>query len=279
MGFVGTETSLYKTIDGGKNWYPVWDTGYDVSSYRISDICFQDDWWGWFTLTDIYGVRSACFGTTDGGETWAMLPAKGSIGFALFFNITKGFLLLGTLDSGIEMSTDFGNSWRIISHYPVKSFSFFSDTYGIASCYLTNADTTTSLLRTMDGGLTWLLVDSGVDCQQPLAIQGTPIGFEADYGRLIIRKTTDYGATWRVIKDFGPFYDSRFNEIAPFGNGYIKGDLSRLYIQTDDSGMYVSTDSGITWLRDGGPSYQTNFSTDPLLLQPWLHIRRCDDNS
>ena len=47
-------------------------------------------------------------------------------------------------------------------------------------------------------------------------------------------------------KDCGFRISIRFQgiQISPYRTGYIKGDLSRLYIQTD-SGMYVSFDLGV----------------------------------
>ena len=113
-------------------------------------------------------------------------------------------------------------------------------------------------------GLTWIQVDSEAhfSCTQPLAIPGyTNLLCRNRWSRLIIRRSDDYGQTWRILKDFGPLQDSFYNDIAPYGDGYICGDLSRLYVQTD-TGMFVSTDRGVTWTYDGGPTYINNFSSD-----------------
>jgi photosystem II stability/assembly factor-like uncharacterized protein len=280
VGFVGTVTELDKTTDGGQTWYPVWDTGGVVEGVSVSDICFKDSMNGWFSILDNAGIPGpTCFRTTDGGETWSELQVPHAYfgAQAIYYNNLTNRLILTVVDtftsvndnlwSGMEVSTDFGNTWNVFSNFTSQGFSFSSDSMGIGTAFSPySTDTgidTAGIIRTTDGGVTWSFVpiSDSFDFIQPLAIPGTPICFACDDGRTVIYRSDDYGQTWRVIKDFGPFQDSLFNTIAPFACGYICGDLSRLYIQTD-TGMFVSTDSGFTWQFDGGPVYESNFSND-----------------
>ncbi len=263
IGFVGTESELHKTTDGGKSWRSVWDKGKSFAEYYVTDICFKDSLTGWFSM---FGNTDACYRTTDGGETWTQQDVPGSITGALAVHYCEltNLLFLSTSDTGIKVSKDLGNTWELATTLSSGGFSFFSDSVGIVAVYPGTSDTSkgyTGIMRTTDGGLSWHTVETPVWCTQPLTIPGTSICFEADLGNIIIRRSDDYGQTWRVTKNFGPVQDSHFNFIAPSGTGIIQGNLSRLFIQTD-SGMYVSMDSGVTWENEGGPSYRTNFSND-----------------
>ncbi len=273
VGFVGTETELNKTTDGGQTWYPVWDTGGVVDGISVSDICFKDSMNGWFSILDEPGFPGPiCFRTSDGGETWSELQVPHAYygANAICYNSLTNRLFISVEDTvegnsdsdgfATEVSTDLGNSWKKLMNILSEGFSFFSDSIGIASAYQ-DTGYTEGIIRTTNGGLTWSFVpiSDSFAFKQPLAIPGTPICFACTWGETVIYRSDDYGKTWRVIKDFGPTQDSQFNTIAPYGNGYICGDLSRLYIQTD-TGMFVSTDSGATWQFDGGPAYQTNIT-------------------
>ncbi len=249
IGFAGTESELYKTMDGGKSWTKVWGDGMTYGEYFVTDICFMDSLTGWFSM---FGGTDACYRTTDCGHSWTQLlvpfPNYGAVSAYYCSNTNRLFLGMG--DTGTQVSTDLGDTWHFVTSAEAGGFSFWNDSMGIASAYPT--DSTTGIMRTTNGGLNWNMVDTVATGGQPLAILGTSICFEADAGRIIIRRSDNYGQTWRVIKDFGPNEDTNFNEIGPVCTGIIRGDLSRLYIQID-SAMYVSIDEGVTWSNDGGP--------------------------
>jgi photosystem II stability/assembly factor-like uncharacterized protein len=241
VGFAGTSSDLFKTTDGGKSWIHVWgDSSFGGDGYYVTGICFKDSLTGWFSM---FGYTDPCYRTTDGGNTWTELsvpyPNYGAI--SAYYDSGINRLFLGMGDTGTEVSTDLGDTWQFVTSIEAGGFSFWNDSVGIACAYPT--DSTSGIMRTTDGGLIWNVVDTVACGVQPLAILGTPTCFESDNERIIIRRSDDYGQTWRVIKDFGPNSDC---------TGIIRGDTTRLYIQMDSS-MYVSTDQGITWFNDGGP--------------------------
>jgi photosystem II stability/assembly factor-like uncharacterized protein len=253
IGFVGASSELYKTIDGGLSWSSVWSNPH-YPAY-ITDICFKDSLTGWFIFSGVGVYR-----TQDGGETWNLLE-KSSIANNLYFCHASNRLLLST-DSNIYASTDLGDVWTPVSSVPVLGFSFSNDSIGIAAAFPPN-DTTHGIIRTSDGGLTWNLIVSQAFNLQPLAIPGTSICFAANEGDPIIYRSDDCGLTWRTLKDFGTHFDTFFQVEGPYCTGYIKGDLSRLFIQTD-SGMYFSIDSGYTWNLDPGSPAQTSTSPNDI---------------
>ena len=257
IGFVGTESELHKTTDGGKTWHSVWDSGWTFSGYYVTDICFKDSLTGWFTTFG--GV--ACYRTTDGGKTWSpLLSLDSNYGAdAVYYCAATNRLFLamaGYIET--KVSTDLGNTWQTAIPSPnltylTTGFSFSSSLNGIAAAGF-YPDTISGYLITTDGGITWDSVHSDND-GEPLAIPGTSTCFMANYGwRQIIRRSDDFGHTWRQIADLT-------GDSSQYCTGIIRGDFSRLTIQTD-TGMYVSIDSGVTWNFDGGPTYITNFSND-----------------
>ncbi len=278
IGFVGTESELFRTTDAGQHWKSVWDSGQSYLDYYVTDICFKDSMTGWFSVINDYGTSGdACYRTTDGGVTWKRLSVPHTLYGAetlCYIPLTKR-LLLSVVDTlgdsiwgGTLYSTDDGTTWKILVPLYSDGFSFFNDSIGIASAFdnSNSFESARELMRTTDGGITWerlsLTFSAGTKrgqgyygCYQPLAIPGSSTCFEVESGEMLIRRSDDYGTTWMVLKDFGPFQDTTdgFLSIAPSSWGAIQGDLSRLYIQTD-TGMYVSTDQGVTWFYDGGPT-------------------------
>ncbi len=248
IGFAGTQSELYKTTNGGRSWTKSWGDGMIYGQYFVSGICFKDSLTGWFSM---FGGDNVCSRTTDGGNSWTQLnvPDSSNWAEALYYCSGTNRLFISMPDA-MEVSSDLGDSWKSVTNFGAGGISFSNDSMGIATAYPTVK--TIGIIQTTDGGLVWTIVDTLAACHQPLAIPNMPICFEADALRIIIRRSDDYGRTWRVIKDFGPNEDSNFNEIGPFGTGIIRGDLSHLFIQADSS-IFMSIDQGVTWLNEHGP--------------------------
>ena len=267
IGFAGTETELYKTTDGGVTWRSVWDSGWSWDNYYVTDICFKDSLTGWFT---VFGGQDACYRTIDGGAHWTplVLPeGNGYGGWFVNYSAASNRLFLSLADEphykGL-VSNDLGDTWQLYG-YSSSQYVFFSDSIGISGAVWN--DSLSAILKTSDAGLSWdtlILLHAGDGNAWSgggglfLPICESSTCFEADGARIVVRRSDDYGRSWRVLKDFGPVADTNGNPIpdpAPYGTGVIEGNLSHLYIQTGDSGMYVSTDEGKSWFADGGPSW------------------------
>lgn len=256
IGFTGTESSLWKTTDGGQSWFGVWDTGMSYAHFGVTGICFKDSLIGWFSLYNGYMPYEQCYRTTDGGQNWNLLNAPSynlSGAQGIVYDSASGRLFL-SCDTEIRISTDLGNTWPDSLSYEAFGYSFASPLRGIVDAvpaWEVRFDTFTTIvyLTTSDGGITWDTIypqgfSPGLQPRQTLAIPGTSTCFTADWGdNGHVWRSDDFGKNWRAVGSI-PIND--------YCSGYIEGNFSRLYIQTW-TGMYVSVDSGVTWVNDSGP--------------------------
>ncbi len=258
IGFVVTESDFYTPPNGGMTWHSVWDSDWSFSDYYVNDICFKDSLIGWFTVT--YGAEGFyCYRTTDGGETWNGLNIPdtdmGNTAISLYYCDSTNRLFVSA-GSYTWVSTDLGDTWPDTLSVFAYYYSFWTPLHGIIQAY---PDTNEINMETLDGGVTWDTVglpNTGPEAGEGeiLAVPGTSTCYvDGGVSPGTIFRSDDFGHTWRIV---GQLLDS-----LPYYTGIIKGDFSRLSIQSD-SGMYVSVDSGVTWNFDGGPTYITNFSND-----------------
>ncbi len=265
IGFVGTESSLWRTSDGGNTWAAVWDTGVTYSHAYVSGICFKDSLTGWISVFNGYSPDEKCYRTTDGGKNWYLLQVPsdtypystfGSFGIA--YENASGLLFLSCYTK-IRISTDLGNTWPDSLPYSADRFSFSDSLHGIISAVGASDiehDSSTGLLYlvTSDGGLSWDTSASGIPIAsgsyEALAMPGSSTCFgTAANGQGVIFRSDDFGRTWRQVGTLPANH---------LWTGYIAGNFSRLYVQNESS-IYVSTDSGVTWIDDGGPGFNFDF--------------------
>ncbi len=243
IGFVGAN-GIWKTTDGGSTWSKC------LIFPFIDDIVFKDSLTGWAACW-YSPAWPACYRTTDGGSTWTALSGAMGFGLSIGYSSSSHRLFLG-LDSSTKYSDDDGNTWHDLPFTYAVGFSFSSGQDGIAMTGDTGHQG--SFFITSDGGLTWRRGKSWVNAgDQPLAIPNSSICYAAGFG---IFRSIDSGDTWGMISTFGA--DTGHLTWAIILTGVIRGDLSKLLVQSD-SGIYYSLDSGVTWVLDNGsPFWNSN---------------------
>ena len=267
-GLPRTEGKIYKTVDGGDNWYQVWNGGnlvrfvlYDYSDPNIlyaSTGIFDRD----AVPSDSMGV--GVLKSTDGGETWE----RKNNGLE---NLWIGYLEMHPEDpktlyaaagfkdvniqGGIYKTTDGAETWTPILKDD-ETFVFTGVTVSPSNPNVIYAGSSDAIFRSDDGGQTWNKyfyyqdTESGkTNWGPPGVLTGFPIGMVVDPDdpmTLFINnygggnfKSTDGARTWQ-----------------PASKGYTGAQILDLNIDklnplivyaTGESGPFRSLDGGQSW--------------------------------
>lgn len=188
------------TLNGGNNWQQI--NVYEDTTKHNTDIYFLDDKNGWFLNN--YGE---IFKTNDGGITWKMIFVFPNLGWARlkFIDNSNGYAMQFYGDMLMKTS-DGGKSWREVPLFiqgatlgiMVKDIFFVNRFIGFYICSWRSGgimETATPVMKTSDGGYTWVFQDSVMN---PLLIDiyftDTDNGFLA--GSHFIYSTNDSGQKW-----------------------------------------------------------------------------------
>lgn len=205
---------VYRSIDGGQNWASVF-SGMSVEALALSPD-FSEDHTLWVsTFAD--EATPGLYVSADGGDTWSLLT--GSIGAQVLapspnYGVDRT-LFAGTLDNGLQKSTDGGISWTQVLSQSITALAV-SPVYGASRTLYAgvqaSSDTPGQVYRSSDGGSTWRRLDTGI----PSVWEGSPVvisvlAFAVDgsvlagvyYGREggggAVYRSTDGGETWQLL--------------------------------------------------------------------------------
>jgi photosystem II stability/assembly factor-like uncharacterized protein len=223
---------IFKSIDGGVNWKPVFDS-HPVSS-----------------------VGSLAIAPSDSNIIWA-----GTGETFIRSNVSQG--------NGIYKSTDAGKTWKHmgldktgrigrIAVDPRNPDVVFAAAMG--HCYGPQQER--GVFRTMDGGKTWkkvLFVDENTGCSDLAMDPNNPRILFAGMWTMLIRTwgrwsggpgdglyvSRDSGETWKRLTGNG----LPKNEMGKIAVAVAPSDSNRVYalIETEDEGLWRSDDGGKTW--------------------------------
>lgn len=233
VGYVGGDSILLKTIDGGMNWTEVQIDSIPINSWQRLDV-FDMHWFSENHGVIMSGVWSGGFETFDGGANWQVLNFAHN-GFCqttsfFFFDENTGFAggagcfeghIIDRFSNGVWSETTDPENWN--SQGWVSSIEFKDANLGLAGTV------DGILLRTTDGGFNW---DSVPNLAGDSAI--TDFIFHADgsirathrnnvnYGVMI---STDGGLTWEADIETATFFYPKMNaaHISPNGISFIGG--------------------------------------------------------
>jgi len=262
-GRVGSHGRLYRTTDGGATWTTIDLPG---SPSPLNDLCAPGN--GAFGV--LVGDGSYVATTTDSGATWTQRsladawPTGGDVQGVGFIDSRTGFVVgRATAGSGPRFAATFdgGAGWNDVEQNGAANnlydLDFFDALRGIA----VGTGRRSRKSATSDGGRTWepdavmqIGYASGSDSLSislygVSAARGTPVAFAAG-GKVYypapvfpeVRRTTDYGATWRATSMAGP--GSGYSNPA---NDVIAVSSLVAFVSTDGGHVYRTTDGGISW--------------------------------
>lgn len=211
-GFVGSGTYLqiYKTTNGGMNWY---GTSINDSVGTISEIFFLNS-----TIGFAVSLNGKIFKTIDGGENWNLKFSSPPNTFFSGINFSSDSIawVVGTNTFPFEIykSTNAGENWNsvIVDFMDMNDVYFYNDQIG----FITG---TNKLYKTTDAGITWL---------QDVQISASILKFKAIGNTHFfitgnIHESIDTGDTWNNITPeigttFSNLYSPQDNFCVPIGS-------------------------------------------------------------
>ena len=277
---------VYKTIDGGENWSPIW-RGENLARYVWID---SRDSRVLYISTGIFDREAAnsdpATGTpggegvlksVDGGATWSQVnDGLGNLYVGTLFMHPEDpdVLLAGSANNqyregvGTYLSTDGGSTWTQTLAEETHSVEISTSDPSIA--YAAN---TGAIHRSSDGGRTWVRVSGAEPIWGPPGIvAGFPIDLQVDPrdpDRLFANAygggnflSEDGGATWAVASSGYTGAQVRALAADPEAPGRVVAAVR--------SGLFLTPDGGTTW---------TGLLSDPVRALEWNAIAIDPDDS
>ena len=148
--FLGCDSGLYKSADGGKSWEQVQNEGWVMNIVESE---------GLLIATGQKGIMRS----TDKGEHWEWVLREGGVGIAIE-RIEGGFAAISanttTMSRRIRLSMDNGKTWEAIDEGLQPSL-FISSIKPMGKYLLCGHPD--GMFRSSDMGKTWHMVHAGVD--------------------------------------------------------------------------------------------------------------------
>lgn len=146
---------LYRSDDAGEQWVRV----NDDERYR------QRAWYFTHVFADpksadtVYVLNTGLFRSTDGGKTFALLPAPHGDHHGLWIDPTNPTRLINSNDGGVTISVDGGRTWTQQNNQPTAQFyHVIADNRFPYYLYGAQQDNTTVAIKTMDTD-EWVITD------------------------------------------------------------------------------------------------------------------------
>ncbi len=271
----GSVSDLLATTDGGASW--AWSRTSAVSGFATPDgVQFVSPTEGWAWGGDTTGKDEMLLHTTDEGATWQSrltipAPQEGSP-MVRFAGPLSGWVVTGDVNFALYATSDGGQAWSGPLTVPDGDGNLFAalapQGAGKAAVFETvysagyaNGDIVgTSVVRTADGGATWLAPtmlkgDEIVDATFSSATVGWATG--ASW----LWHTTDGGASWNRVHR-APAYGT----VTTTGNNVWV--ISPLASASGSSWALHSADGGKTWREL--PGLSGNHITFSTPLDGWI---------
>jgi len=263
---------IYKTEDGGENWYPLWEGG-SLARFIIIDPRDMDTIYvstGIFDREAYNDTGSGVLKSTDGGKTWREINNG-------IDNLFVGFLEMHPragmnshrgAEGGIYRTFDGGEHWKKVLTRWVMSVVTFSP----SDPDVIYAGSAEAFFRSDDGGDTWQEFQQYGSYGPPGIRSGVPISavvdtddpmtvFVNNYGGGCF-KSTDGGRTW---------IDS--------SRGYTGADMHHVAVSNDSpSRVFAIGRSGPFRSFDGGENWE-GVAFPPANMPEWCCIAPSPSNS
>lgn len=270
---------VYKTIDGGKNWQPIW-RGENLARYIWINPLNPDVI---YISTGIFDREAAnsdpqeglpggegVLKSTDGGQTWEHANnglENLYVGTLYMHPENPDILLAGTgnnqyhQNNGVYLTQDGGISWQhVLAGDNINAVEFADSDPQIAY-----AGSAGAVYRSKDGGHNWQTVSSGKSGWGSTGVRaGFPIDFQVDPRdpqRIFANEygggnflSTDGGSSWVVAS-----------------SGYTGAQVRDIAVDPASGRVYAAARSGIFMSADGGSNW-SGLNSPPAYSMEWYVV-------
>ena len=244
--YVGTETGVYSTTNGGSTWSP-FNAGMPLYA-PTDELVIQNDTKALFAFTHGRGVFST-LPSIASSPGWTLQTSGIATGLLSVKAVSQSVGWTAGNGGIVLMTTNGGTAWNSVGGGTIGSADIYAiDAMDANTAFVTTTPSSTSFIyRTTNAGGTWTQVfnqSAGfvdaikmIDANNGIAV-GDPVG-----GKWTILKTTDGGASWARIAT----EPSQVGGEAGWTNSLAINGASNIWFGTSSGKVYRSTDAGVTW--------------------------------
>lgn len=268
--YVGTRGSrIFITFDGGQSWVNSGNLLPQLTDVYVRGIAIDPT-----NTSRIYaGTLAGLYRSTDRGLTWMWVeirPGNVEVTSIVIDPRDSRVIYIGARNGEIYISRDSGARWAetFFELDDTEISSLVLDPLNLDTIYFGGGETIvgrrgdTGIFKGINSGRNWVMLDTGFDFPDILALAASPADGGAVYagGRgLGILKSTDQGTTWRQVNTGLLAADVRSVAIG-------RSNPSTIYAASNATGLSRSTDAGASWAQvDLGvnPLIVLSLATDP----------------
>jgi len=223
--FNKTKGKIYKTIDGGDNWYPVWE-GDNLARVLLYDYHHPDTVYCSTGIFDREAYNSdkelnlpggvGILKSSDGGESWFTINNG-------IDNLYTGFLEIHPEDPRILYTAAGNHAYRIPDG---------------------------GIFKTTDGGEHWSRMLEG-DCFSAVTVSRSRPDLVYAFGEGACYRTTDGGNNWTIHKREGEYTwgPPGIKPGIPISAAVDSTDENKVFVNNYNGGNFLSRDGGINWVN------------------------------
>jgi photosystem II stability/assembly factor-like uncharacterized protein len=234
---------ILRSTDHGNNWSLTFEL---VDSYFL-DVKFFNDYIG-----IAVGRNGVIVRTTDGGKSWLQISTPTTENLLCISIIDAQQSIVAGTSGELLKTFDAGLNWTKIGH----PFSLSWDALAFADAqtgiglmhYPSNYNPYMKIVKTVDGGLTWMPLSSSATNRKlsSISLLKSGIGIAVGDSGLVLR-TTDNGVTWSSL-----FHNNLFEQMGV--------EFHSVQMLDDNIGFIVGQSGTILHTTDGGIGWDVQFS-------------------